>query len=135
MDEQHIPYEQRLGHPEDFKVKYRFYSKDEGGRKSLPFQGIRSDFWYEHINHEMEGMFIIWPEFENTTGDLIESGVVLKEGTARMWIVNKELRFYHQERIRVGTKGYFMEGSKTGECEVIKIVGLMSNPITTNKVQ
>ncbi len=49
MNKQHIPYKQRLGHLEDFKVKYRVYSKDEGGRESLPFQGIRSDFWYEHI--------------------------------------------------------------------------------------
>ncbi|TPN87399.1 hypothetical protein [Aquimarina algicola] len=80
-------------------------------------------------------MFIIWPEFENITGDLIKSGVVLRESIARMWIVNKVLRSYHQERIKVGTKGYFIEGNKTGECEVVEIVGLMNNPTTTNKVQ
>ncbi|GAA4275992.1 hypothetical protein [Aquimarina mytili] len=61
----------------------------------------------------MQGIFIIWPEFENATGDLIESGVVLREGKARMWIVNKALRSYHQERIKVGTKGYFIEGNKS----------------------
>ena len=44
MDKQRVPYEQRLGHPEDFKVKYRFYTKEQGGRASLPLQGIRSDF-------------------------------------------------------------------------------------------
>lgn len=135
MSKQHIPYEQRLGHPEDFKVKYRFYSKDEGGRESLPFQGIRSDFWYEHTDHKMKGIFMIWPEFEDAVGNLIDLEEVEREGIARMWIVNNELRPYHQERIKVGAKGYFMEGSKTGECEVIKIVGLLRNPITINKVQ
>ena len=30
----------------NFKIKYRFYSEDEGGRKKLPYQGYRSDFFY-----------------------------------------------------------------------------------------
>lgn len=129
----HEPYGHRLKHPEDFKVKYRFYSKSEGGRKQLPFQGLRSDFWYENENHTMKGIFMIWPEFENENGVLIESGVVLKEGIARMWIINDELRTYHQDRIGIGTKGYFMEGTKTGECEVVEIIGLNSNPIKNKK--
>ncbi|WP_282079532.1 hypothetical protein [Aquimarina algiphila] len=128
MNEKHVPYKERLNHPEDFKVRYCFYSDDEGGRKSLPFQGIRSDFWYESENHTMDGNFIIWPEFESKNGELIESGIVLNEGIARMWIINDKLRAYHQERIKIGTKGYFIEGIRTGECEVIDIVGLMSNP-------
>ncbi len=70
MNEKHVPYKERLNHPEDFKVRYCFYSDDEGGRKSLPFQGIRSDFWYESENHTMDGNFIIWPEFESKNGEL-----------------------------------------------------------------
>lgn len=128
MRNEHLPYEERLGYPADFKVKYRFYDEIEGGRKSLPFQGIRSDFWYEHDSHTMKGIFMIWPEFENESGELIQHGEVLKEGIARMWIINSGLRAYHQDRIKIGTKGYFMEGgTRTGECEVIEIVGLMSN--------
>ena len=65
MDKPHISYEQWLGHYEDFKVKNRFYTKEEGGRDSLPLQGIRSDFWYEHSNHTINGIFMIWPEFED----------------------------------------------------------------------
>lgn len=126
--EKHIPYESRLNHPEDFKVKYRFYTQEEGGRWHLPNQGIRSNFWYEHENHTMTGYFMIFPEFENETGELIEYGEVLPQGIARMWIANKHLRVYHQERITLGTRGYFIEGNKTGECEVIEIVSLMSNP-------
>lgn len=117
----HKPYVQILNHPEDFKVKYRFYDFEDGGRKQLPHQGIRSDFWYESDNHTMKGVFMIWPEFENIDGELIESGVVLKEGIARMWLINDQMRSYHKERIRVGTKGYFYEGKKTGECIVTEI--------------
>ncbi len=125
----HIPYESRFKHPADFKVKYRFYTQEEGGRWQLPHQGLRSNFWYEHANHTMSGDFMILPEFENEKGDLIESGEVLSEGVARMWIFNDQIRPYHQERITIGTRGYFKEGKKTGECEVIEIVGLMSNPV------
>jgi len=129
----HEPYEYRLKHPEDFKVKYRFYSESEGGRKQPPIQGLRSDFWYENENHTVKGIFMIWPEFENENGELIESGIVLNEGIARMWIINDDLRAYHQDRIRRGTKGYFMEGVRIGECEVIEIIGLNSIPIKKEK--
>ncbi|PHR23159.1 MAG: hypothetical protein COA38_17235 [Fluviicola sp.] len=127
--EKHVAYQSRLNHPEDFKVKYRFYSEKEGGRKHLPFQGLRSDFWYEHENHTLQGIFMIWPEFENENGELIETGSVLEEGVARMWIINDSLRPYHKEKIKIGIKGYFIEGQRTGECEVISIIGLMENPI------
>ena len=120
----HQPYHIRLNRRADFKVRYKFYSAEEGGRKSLPHQGIRSDFWYEHHNHTIKGIFMIWPEFENEEGALIEEGEVLSEGIARMWIINEELRPYHKERIAVGTKAYFHEGIKTAECEVIEITGL-----------
>ena len=134
MDKPHISYEQWLGHYEDFKVKNRFYTKEEGGRDSLPLQGIRSDFWYEHSNHTINGIFMIWPEFEDENGKVIGLEMVAREGIARMWIVNNDLRSYHQQRITVGTKDYFMEGIRTAECEVIEIMGLMSNPVGTNKV-
>jgi hypothetical protein len=39
----HAPHEISLGHLADFRVKYRFYGKDEGGRYNLPYQGLRSD--------------------------------------------------------------------------------------------
>ena len=130
MNQHHLSYRERLGHKEDFKVKYKFRSLEEGGRKNLPHQGIRSDFWYECPNHEMDGIFMIWPEFENENNELILSGQPLKEGIARMWIINFEMRKYHQERIKIGTKGYFMEGNmKTADCEVIGIVDLMKNKI------
>ncbi|MBC3788821.1 hypothetical protein [Spirosoma utsteinense] len=127
--EKHKPYEQIFGHKEDFKVKYRFYKLEEGGRYILPNQGIRSDFWYEDPDHEHNWLFMIYPEFEDENGDLIE-GMVNQEGIARMWILSPDNRLYHQQRIKVGTIGYFREGSKrTGICEIIELVGLHKNPV------
>lgn len=122
-------YEEIFGHKEDFKVKYRFYSVKEGGRYNLPFQGIRSDFWYESPDHEVNWLFMIYPEFEDENGNLIIDGAVLEEGIARMWILNNHNRPYHQKRIKLGTIGYFKEGGRsTGVCEVTEIVALHSNP-------
>ena len=68
---------------------------------------------------------MIWPEFENEDGELIKSGEVLSSGTAKMWIVNDDLRFYHKPCIELGTVGYFKEGNRsTGICNVIEIVDL-----------
>ena len=120
----HQAYHIKLNRKKDFKVRYRFYSAEEGGRKSLPQQGIRSDFWYEHDNHTAKGIFMIWPEFEKEDGTLVKEGKVLPEGIARMWIVSEDLRPYHKERIAVGTKGYFLEGKRTAECEVVEIIDL-----------
>ena len=128
-DKIHIPNKEGFKHDSDFRVKYRFYTRKEGGRESVPHQGIRSDFWYEHDNHTMDGMFIIHPEFEDAEGKIIEQGPVLEEGFATMWILNPYLRKYHQERIKIGAVGYFMEGGlRTAICEVVEIIDLMSNP-------
>ena len=124
------PYEEVLGHGCDFRVKYRIYNSEEGGRKETPFQGIRWDFWYESENHTMKGIFIIWPEFEDENGETlfeVDKNVPFT-GTARMWIIMPQLRKYHQERIKVGAKGFFFEGNKIGECEIIEINNLMTNP-------
>jgi hypothetical protein len=134
MNGLHQSYRERLNQKEDFKVKYKFRLEEEGGRKHLPYQGIRSDFWYECDKHETGGIFMIWPEFEDENGGLISSGQVPREGTARMWIINYQTRKYHQTRIKKGTKGYFMEGArKTADCEVIEIVDLLINRVEVDK--
>lgn len=128
----HIPYEQKLNHKADFRVRYRFYSENEGGRKKIPFQGYRSDFWYEHPdNSVVNQIFMIWPEFENTNQEVIlDSSSVSESGTALMWIINIKMRSYHLDKIAIGIKGYFMEGARrVAECEVIEILGLLENPI------
>lgn len=49
--------------------------------------------------------------------------VVYKDvGIARMKIVNEKMIEYHITRLKVGDKGYFMEGlRKTADCEVIEL--------------
>jgi hypothetical protein len=123
----HTPYEERFKHKADFRVKYRFYKPEECGRKILPYQGIRSDFWYEHKDSEVNKIYMIWPEFEDENGNLIleNDSPVRESGTARMWILVPEHRKYHKEHLKVGATGYFKEGIKsTAICEVIEIIGL-----------
>lgn len=45
-----VPYEKIRNHPADFRVKYRLYSVEEGGRKNRVFQGLRCDFSYDGDN-------------------------------------------------------------------------------------
>ena len=123
----HKPYSEILGHKPDFRVKYKFYSTNEGGRKIIPYQGIRCDFMYADSR---KGASMIWPEFEDETGKVILDNTVSVPavGTARMWIINPERRDYHCEQIKVGLKCHFWEGRPTADCEVIEILGLCENP-------
>jgi hypothetical protein len=75
---------------------------------------------------------MIWPEFEDDQGNIItNTDIRVKSiGTARMWIVIPKMRQFHRDKIKVGLKGFFMEGSRrVAECEVIEILGLLTNPI------
>jgi hypothetical protein len=128
----HESYETKLGHKADFKVHYKFRSFEEGGRKNLPFQGIHSDFTYEDDDDERQ--YIIHPEFLDAKGNLILDNTqpVPAEGTALMWIILPEKRKIHKNKLKVGTRGFFREGSLyTADCEVIEIIGLPNNPTTS----
>ncbi len=128
----HSPYENKLGHAADFRVKYRFLLEKDGGRKTTPRQGYRSDFWYYHETQpNPNSIYMIWPEFENKQGEIIldETEIIENEGTARMWIIMPKMREFHKTKIVTGLKGFFREGSmNAAECEVIEILGLHSNP-------
>jgi hypothetical protein len=127
----HEPYEKKLGRIHDFKVKYRLYKPDEGGRKTgVTYQGIRYDFAYEDYGTKDFNLYMIWPEFENENGVVITEDfeIVREIGTARMWIVTDDMRTVHRDKIKIGTKGFMMEASRRmGECEVIEIDGLITN--------
>lgn len=126
-----IPYEQRLGHPADFRVRYRFYSHEEGGRRMLPFQGYRADFAYAEEETDQPMLYMIHPEFENEKGEVIRTaGPVPTCGTALMWVVIPERRQeIHRDRIHPGIRGYMMEGPhRVAEVEVTEILALFRNP-------
>jgi len=89
-------------------VQYRFYAKEEGGSSSLPYQGIGSDFWYDHGDNNENQFFMIWPEFEDSDGEIIleNDRPVPQEGTARMSIIVPERRSLHYWHIKKGLLGY-----------------------------
>jgi len=125
----HEPYKIRLKHQADFRVKYKFRDKENGGRERLPYQGIRSDFSYN--DDQDYNVYMIWPEFEDKDGQIIleNETPVQQEGTALMWIINPEMRIIHRNRIKVGTCGFFREGERiTADCQVVEILDLFKNP-------
>jgi hypothetical protein len=70
---------------------------------------------------------MIWPEFEDERGEVILDNTipVPAAGTARMWIITEEFISYHRGRIKIGTIGYFKEGSRTtGECQVLELINI-----------
>lgn len=121
----HRPYEQFRNKDCDFIVQYRFFSPEEGGRKTgNPIQGYRSDFMYPE-DEKLKKLWMIWPEFLNDDGNVIlnKSLPVHTSGKAKMWIVNEESVESHKGRITIGSKAFFMEGpNKVAECEVIQII-------------
>lgn len=129
----HVPYEKLLNHKADFRVKYKFRSPDDGGRKTgEPFQGIRCDFSF--VEETENKLYMIWPEFEDNEENVLlhNDRPVPNSGTARMWIINNEMRPLHYDKIKTGVKGNFREGSIfSADCEVIEILDLKINP--TNK--
>ncbi|QEC44563.1 hypothetical protein [Pseudobacter ginsenosidimutans] len=100
----HQPNKSKLGFPADFRVRYTFFVKEKGGRSKLPFQGIRSDFWYDFEGHSQNQLYMIGPEFEDSLGNIIldNSNPLPINGTALMWIIVPERRPYHQGKVKVG---------------------------------
>lgn len=110
-----VPYEKQRNHQQDFNVAYRMYTHEEGGRRSLPYQGYRCDFSYDGDDIKKDGIFAIHPEFEDEEGNIIldTNKQISITGTARMWVLFPEMREQvHINRIKVGVKGYFMEGPR-----------------------
>ena len=101
--ESHIPYEHIVKRACDFIIKYRFYSEQEGGRKTgTPSQGYRSDFMYSE-DEENNSLWIIWPEFLDVNGNVIIDKTINVDanGKAQMWIINKDLIEKHNSRIMI----------------------------------
>ncbi len=121
------PYREIRNREPDFKVKYRFYTKDEGGRKNCPGQGYRSDLSYDGDDIKIDGIFMVHPEFlENEFDVLMNDEILVPEtGFALMWILSDSMRKFHQERANIGVRCYFMEGPRrVAEAEIVEILGL-----------
>lgn len=122
-------YEQLRKHKADFIVAYRMVAPEDGGRE-VTYQHLRCDFLYEEDDPQIDGMFMSHPEFLDGNGrPLSKDNPIPLEGRAAMWILIREMRRFHQTRIELGAKGFFMEGHRRlGAVEVLEIVGLHENP-------
>ena len=124
-------YTEATGLMPDFKVSYRLFSVEEGGRKTPHLQGIHWDFSYEDETiGKPNQVFLIWPEFVSASGEVLPSGEPMpKQGLADMFIVNPAFRAFHSQHIKVGVRGYFKEGShRIALCEVVEVLALHQNP-------
>ena len=124
--DKHISYEKAKNRECDFIVQYRFFSEEEGGRKINPGQGYRSDFMYAE-DEKFIKLFMIWPEFlDNKNNVILNKAIHVSTcGRAKMWMVTEANYELHKSRIKIGLKGYFMEGPrKVAECEVVEILRL-----------
>ena len=123
-------YSEIRGHGPDFIVKYRLYSPPEGGRK-VTYQHLRCDFLYEGEDPQIDGIYMIHPEFLDESGNPMNTGVVVPlEGMASMWILSPQMRStVHRPRIAIGVRGHLVEGSrKIGDVEVVELKALHENP-------
>ncbi len=122
-------YEQFRGHQADFVVKYRLFQPSDGGRK-VTFQHLRCDFLYEGDDPIADGIYAIHPEFlDRDSRPIAENIAVPLDGKASMWILMPHMRQVHRARIKIGTCGHFVEGSrKIGDVEVVSIAALHENP-------
>ncbi len=119
--------------PPDFEVEYKFLTVDEAGRKTgTPFQGYRSNWLYEGDDPIADGIYMIHPEFLDEDGKSFQKNrKVPAKGLARMVVVNPAKRPYHQKKIKVGTRGFFVEGNrKVAMATVTKVLGLHTNKTT-----
>ncbi len=115
-----VPYHEVIGREADFRVTYRLFTTEEGGRKTAAYQHIRWDFRYEGTVET----WMIWPEFLDPDGQMVPNGPFSPVGQANMFIINPERREFHRQRIRPGVRGFFLEGKPVGVCEVIEVLAL-----------
>jgi hypothetical protein len=125
-------YAELRNHPPDFEVSYRFFTSSEGGRNSgPPFQHYRCDWAYSDDDITNDGIYMIHPEFTSSDHSVFAEGFpVPSSGTATMWILVPAMRAdIHRNRVVVGVRGYFMEGSRrVAEAVVTRVIGLHTNP-------
>ncbi|AZZ98883.1 hypothetical protein [Pseudoalteromonas sp. R3] len=123
----HSPYEDIQNRQPDFIVRYEIDLCDDI-KNAKPHQDMRTDFLYHGDDPEVDGIYMIWPELLDENGQVIEDttpGSAPLKGTANMWILSDEMREFHRNRLKVGTKGYWVQGKyRVANVIVIKLCGL-----------
>ena len=115
-------YSEVRGIDPDFRIQYHWINQEQ-----KPFQHMRSDFRYAESFGD-EGIWMIWPEFEDSEGRVIEEGAPIPHnGYATMWILVREEKYLgmHRSRIKKGLKGELVVGSRVlANVVVIEKIGL-----------
>lgn len=78
-------------------------------------------------DENVKQLWVIWPEFlDNENNIILDKSIrVATSDKAKMWIVNGINQDLHRQKIKIGLKGFFMEGPhKVAECKVIQVVNL-----------
>lgn len=123
----HIPFSQGTDRQPDFIVEYEIDLCVEM-KNAKPHQGMRTDFLYDGDDPQVDGIFMIWPELLDESGEVIKDstpGSAPAKGRANMWVLADEMKEYHANRLSVGTKGYWVRGSfKVANVTVVKLGSL-----------
>lgn len=123
----HVPYSEVRNEEPDFEVRY-LLDPEPALAVANPGQGMRSDFLYAGDDPAVEGIHMIWPEFLDEEGNVICDKNIepAKTGNAYMWIgPDEKVRSYHRARLKVGTHGYWVVGSKRlAKVEVTRLIRL-----------
>jgi hypothetical protein len=115
----------------DFEVNYRFYEGIDGKDRRI-CQSFRPNWSYDEDGIKPPMFFPIWPEFLDSHGKTWPDNIpVSLSGNAVMRIAFREVNVpVHRLRIKLGTKGYFMEDNRrVAEAIVTRIIGLHTNEI------
>lgn len=118
-------YSELFGREPDFRVTYRLFTAEEGGRTMPPYQTIRWDMSYAEDGLKSR---MVYPEFLDPGGQPIPNGPFAPVGQANMFVLNPAMLGFHRQRVRPGVRGYFMKGRPVGVWEVAEVLGLRRLP-------
>jgi hypothetical protein len=124
-----MPSYQQEGQQPDFRVSYRLFTQEEGGRWAPPYQHIRWNFRYDDKTISTGTFIMVYPEILTPDGTYFPEGQPIPMvGLADMFIFSAKARAFHAPHIRPGTRGYFVEGrQRVGVWEVLEVTGLRDN--------
>ena len=113
----------------DFEAVIRIFSAEDGGRKTSICNGIRWDFAYASDIMPLT-LYMIYPDFFDQEGRSLPDDQPLPTGVdlpARMFVLVKEMRDLHRQKIRKGVRFYCHEGGqRVAEGVVTRITGLLN---------
>lgn len=111
----------------DFEASVEIFSKEEGGRNTPAFNGIRWDLVY--ADQDLNTLSMVWPDFCDAEGNSLDDEEPLPTGKplhVRFFVCAPEMRAYHRNRIEIGTRFFCHEGPRRVASGIVtRIVDLL----------